>query len=171
MLKSRFQYITIALIGTTCYFVSQELFGPGLGWIVIAIGLLAGFYLAQRFSSSSTRIHTIIVVSTMVLCAAFMRVFLWYKSENTYRDLSQIQGIWEASTPSDRFVMEVKPDSTYITVASMPSRVAYIMRASQDSLILIQEANNVLAFRLHELTDQTLRVSLKSSEMTFHKRP
>lgn len=65
--------------------------------------------------------------------------------------------------------MEVKLDSTYLTVSSMPHRIGYVLRLSQDSLILKDADNNILALRLLSLNSSVLEVGGGTSKLVSHK--
>jgi hypothetical protein len=66
--------------------------------------------------------------------------------------------------------MEVKQDSTYLTVSDMPHRVGYVLRLSQDSLILNNADDNTLALRLFSLNSSVMEVGVGTSKLVFHKK-
>ena len=171
MLKSKFQNIIFALIAVSSYFAGRELFGQGIGWLVMMPVTIIGFFLALRLESQDSRSQLKAVAVTIVFCVALLFGSLKYNDWATKADLTQIQGTWEATTPKNQYVMQVEADSTYMSGSFMPGKVSYIMRLSQDSLILIRDDVEDMEFRLEELSAKTLRVSVDSKEMTFRKKP
>jgi amino acid transporter len=170
MQNNRLTYVIIGLLSSTFYFASKELIGNGLGWIGIAIGILLSTVLIKRFASTSQRTQLLSTIVIAVICGIVLLGSVWYNKRNTTKDLLTIRGSWEAMDSEDKYVMEVDHDSTYLTASSMPNRVSYTMLLSQDSLVLKNSPDNILALRLDKLTEEVLEVGMGDSKLIFHKR-
>lgn len=69
-----------------------------------------------------------------------------------------------------KYLMEVRQDSIYFTVSDMPDKVGFVMQLSEDSLVLKNSLDAMLAFRLDKLTESTLEVGKGESKLVFHKK-
>jgi predicted permease len=170
MKKELLNSLLIGILCSTFLLSSKELLGNGLGWLGGSIGFLAAVFLAKTLASKTkgTQVKAILII--IASCGLLLFGSVWLRKNDVADNLALLQGSWQATDDKSTFLMEVKGDSTYLTASSMPHRVGYVLRLSQDSLILRNTDNNILAFQLLSLSDDAIEVGARASKLVFHKR-
>lgn len=170
MRKELLNSLLIGILCSTLFFISKEAVGNGLGWLGTAIGFLSAVFFAKRLEHKTqrTQVNSILIIAAV--CGLLLFGIVWLNKPDVSDNLALLQGSWQATDDKSSFLMEVKHDSTYLTASNMPHRVGYVLRLSQDSLVLKNEDDNILAFRLFSLNSSVMEVGVGTSKLVFHKR-
>jgi hypothetical protein len=170
MKKEVLNSLLIGILCSTLFFVSKEAAGNGLSWLGIAIGFLSAVFFAKKLAHKTQRIQVASILIIAAACGLLLFGSMWLNKRDATDNLALLQGSWQATNDRSSFLMEVKQDSTYLTVSDMPHRVGYVLRLSQDSLILNNADDNTLALRLFSLNSSVMEVGVGTSKLVFHKK-
>ena len=161
--------VLIGILCSTLFFASREVLGNGLGWLGITVGILSALFLAKKLGPKNQRVQINSILIVAVACGLFLFGSVRLNERDTTKDLSILQGSWQATDDGTSFLMEINHDSTYLTASNMPHRVGYLLRLSEDSLILRNADDNILAFQLISLNTRRMEVGIGTSKLVFHK--
>jgi hypothetical protein len=127
-------------------------------------------FFAKKLEHKTQRAQVISILIIAAACGFLLFGSVWLNKRDVTESLALIQGSWQATDDRSSFLMEVKQDSTYLTVSDMPHRVGYVLQLSQDSLILKNADDNILALRLFSLNNSVMEVGVGTSKLVFHKK-
>lgn len=170
MKKELLNPLLIGILCSTLFFASKEILGDGLGWLGAAVGFPSAIFLAKKLAHTTQRTQLNSVLIVVVACGLLLFGSVWLNKRDATKNLALLQGSWQAADDKSSFLMEVKQDSTYLTVSDMPRRVGYILQLSQDSLILRNEDAGLLALRLFSLNNSVMEVGVGTSKLVFYKK-
>jgi hypothetical protein len=170
MKKELLNPLLTGILCSTLFLASKEILGDGLGWLGVVVGFLSAILLAKKLAHTpqGTQLNSVLIIA--VACGLLLFGSVWLNKRKATKNLALLQGSWQAADDKSSFLMEVKQDSTYLTVSDMPHKVGYVLQSSQDSLILRNSDNNILALRLLSLNSSVMEVGVGTSKLVFHKK-